>query len=281
MSKREIKPMQAFGLGLRPKHYNDFLSREIPVDFVEIVSENFMVAGGRPLQVLDGIRERHPVAMHGVSMSIGSADGLNPDYLKRLKALVARVRPLWISDHLCWTGLGGFNSHDLLPLPYTEEALDIASRNISFAQDFLEGPMLIENPSSYVLYAENVMSEWEFLRELCARTGCYLLLDLNNIHVSGANHDFDPRAYLAGIPLERVRQIHLAGPSEGKGLLIDTHDHDVPAQVWALYEALVGRVGLVATMIERDDDIPPIDALLSELDIARRLNSPMARDRAA
>lgn len=281
MSSTEIKPMQAFGLGLRTEHYDDFLTRDISVDFVEIVSENFMVEGGRPLHVLDGIRERHPIAMHGVSMSVGSADGLNHGYLKRLKALAARARPLWISDHLCWTGHGGFNSHDLLPLPYTEDALDIVSRNISLAQDFLEGPMLIENPSSYVRFEEEQMTEWDFLAELCARTGCYLLLDLNNIHVSAANHGYDPYTYIAGVPLDRVRQIHLAGPSEGDGILIDTHDHDVPAAVWALYEDVAARAGPVATMIERDDDIPAIETMLAELDVARRLGAPRARGRAA
>lgn len=281
MSEQAIQRIQGFGLGLRPKHYNDFLTREIAVDFVEIISENFMVAGGRPLHVLDAVRERHPVAMHGVSMSIGSAGGLNPDYLKRLKSLVARVKPLWVSDHLCWTGVDGFNSHDLLPIPYTEEALEIVCRNVAFAQDFLEGPLLIENPSSYVRFKDETMPEWNFLKELCARTGCYLLLDLNNIHVSGANHGFDPHAFLAGIPLDRVLQIHLAGPSEGDGILIDTHDHDVPAPVWTLFEAISQRVGLVATMIERDDNIPSVDELLSELSIARMLSEKAARIRAA
>lgn len=281
MNSESIEPMGGFGLGLRPKHYTDFITREIPVDFVEIISENFMVAGGRPLHVLDAVRERHPVAMHGVSMSIGSADGLNPDYLRRLKALARRVRPLWISDHLCWTGTDGFNSHDLLPLPYTEEALDIACRNVCFAQDFLERPLLVENPSIYVMFADNDMTEWEFLRELCARTGCYLLLDVNNIHVSATNHGFDPLDYLDGAPWERVRQIHLAGPSEGEDVLIDTHDHDVPAPVWTLYETVVRRADPIATMIERDDDIPPIETLLTELDIARRLSAAKDQERAA
>lgn len=273
--------MQGFGLGLRPKHYNDFLTREIAVDFVEIISENFMVAGGRPLHVLDAVRERHPVAMHGVSMSIGSADGLDPDYLRRLKALAERVRPMWVSDHLCWTAIDGKNSHDLLPLPYTEEALDVVCRNVKFAQDFLERPLLIENPSSYVRFSESTMSEWRFLTELCARAGCYLLLDVNNIHVSGVNHGFDPYAYLAGVPMDRVRQIHLAGPSEGEEILIDTHDHDVPAPVWALYGAVMESIGPIATMIERDEDIPPIDALLSELDAARRISKAKGLERAA
>lgn len=269
MTDPTIAPFGGFGLGLRPPHYQDFLAHEIPVDFVEIISENFMTAGGRPLRILDAVRERHPVVMHGVSMSLGSADGLRPDYLLHLKALVARVDPLWVSDHLCWTGVDGFNSHDLLPLPYTQEALDVVCANIRLAQEVLERPLLIENPSSYVAYADCSMTEWAFLSELCARTGCYLLLDVNNIHVSATNHGFDPYDYLAGVPAGRVRQIHLAGPSEGEGILIDTHDHDVPARVWDIFEAAVRRVGPVAAMIERDDDIPPLDTLLEELAIAR------------
>jgi len=259
-----------FGLGLRPPHYQDFLAREVPVDFVEIISENFMVNGGRPLTVIDAIRERHPVAMHGVSMSIGSADGLKLEYLQRLKLLADRVRPFWVSDHLCWTGVEGFNSHDLLPLPYTEETLDLVCTNIAFAQNVLERPLLIENPSSYLTFADDEFTEWNFLAELCARTGCFLLLDVNNIYVSGTNHGFDPLAYLAGIPVERVRQIHLAGHSQGRERLIDTHDQPVPGPVWALYRAACRRFGTVPTMIERDDNIPPLDELLTELYIARQ-----------
>jgi len=216
------------------------------------------------------VREIYPVALHGVSMSIGSADGLDDAYLRRLKALADRVQPLWLSDHLCWTGFGGFNSHDLLPLPYTEEALDTVTANILHAQDVLERPMLFENPSSYVTFAEDTISEWDFLAELTRRTGCYLLLDINNIYVSGTNHGFDPMEYIAAIPVDRVRQIHLAGHSAGRdGLLIDTHDHPVPDPVWALYASVIDRFGDVAVMIERDDDILPLDALLEELAIAR------------
>ena len=262
-------PFHGFGLGLRPQHYKDFLGQTVPVDFVEVISENFMVAGGRPLKILDAVRERFPVAMHGVSMSIGSADGLRDGYLIRLKALADRVRPLWVSDHLCWTGIEGFNAHDLLPLPYTEEALEIVCRNIDHAQDVLERALLLENPSSYLVFADNKMTEWEFIAEICQRTGCFLLLDVNNIYVSGTNHGFDSMDYIAGVPAERVRQIHLAGHSAGRSLLIDTHDQPVPEPVWALYETACQRVGPVATMIERDDNIPPLAELLSELDIAR------------
>lgn len=266
-----IAPFSGFGLGLRRQHYADFLSYRQPVDFVEIISENFMVDGGRPLHTLDAVRESYPVAMHGVSMSIGSALGLDRAYLARLKTLADRVRPLWVSDHLCWTGIDGHNTHDLLPVPYTEEALDIVCANIALAQDILERPMLFENPTSYVALGLAEMSEWDFLTRMTERTGCYLLLDVNNIFVSSRNHGFDAHAYLDGIPVERVRQIHLAGHSQGADLLIDTHDSPVGADVWALYERACARFGAVATMIERDDEIPPLADLLDELDLARCL----------
>ena len=266
-----------FGLGLRKPHYPDFLGSEpVPVDFVEVISENFMVEGGRPRDVLRRVRERHPVALHGVSMSIGSADGVRADYLLRLRNLVDEVQPLFVSDHLSWSRIGEFNSHDLLPLPYTDEALDIVTANVQRAQEALGRTMLIENPSSYVSFA-GTMTEWEFLDALCASTGCELLLDVNNIFVSASNHGFDPCAYLAGIPATRVRQIHLAGHSKGKELLIDTHDRPVCNEVWELYEAALRMVGPVATMIERDDDIPPLATLLAELDRARGIAGHGAR----
>ena len=265
-----IPSFTGFGLGLRKEHHADILGREQLLDFVEIISENFMACGGQPLRTLDAVRERHPVAMHGVSLSLGSAHGLNPHYLAELKALAQRVDPLWVSDHLCWTGTATFNSHDLLPLPYTDEALDICAANVARAQDMLERPLLIENPSSYLSFAENSYSEWEFLAALAERTGCYLLLDINNIYVSSVNHRFDPHAFIAGIPADRVRQMHLAGHSQGpQGMLIDTHDTPVCAEVWELYQAAVGRFGAGATMIERDDAIPPLSELLAELAQAR------------
>ena len=262
-----------FGLGLRPPHYADFLRDHISVDFVEVISENFMIDGGRPRDVLRRVRERHPVALHGVSMSIGSTDGLNRDYLLRLRALVDEIDPLFVSDHLCWTRIGGFNSHDLLPLPYTEEALDLVCTNIDIAQDVLGRTMLMENPSSYLTFAQSALTEWEFLDAMCQRTGCNLLLDVNNIYVSGTNHGFDPLAYVDGVPADRVRQIHLAGHSQGKKLLIDTHDQPVDAAVWSLYERALRRVGSVATMIERDDRIPALTELLDELAIARSIGT--------
>ena len=262
--------MHQFGLGLRKPHYRDFIEGEtaVPVDFVEVISENFMVDGGRPLDVLERVRERHPVALHGVSMSLGSADGLRDDYLRRLRSLADAVDPLFISDHLSWSRIERFNSHDLLPLPYTQEALDAVSANIHHAQDTLGRTMLIENPSSYVSFPGD-MTEWEFLDAICTRTGCGLLLDVNNIYVSASNHGFDAQAYLSGIPAARVRQIHLAGHSQGRDLLIDTHDKPVPDPVWALYASALERLGPVATMIERDGDIPPLSALLAELGLAR------------
>ena len=266
-----VNALQGFGLGMRPAHYDEFLGGNVPVDFIEVISENFMVDGGRPLHILDRVRTHYPVALHGVSMSIGSADGLDIGYLRRLRSLVDRIDPVVVSDHLCWTRIEGFNSHDLLPLPYTQEALDLVCANVSEAQDILGRALLIENPSTYLEFSHSEMSEWAFLDEMSARTGCFLLLDVNNIYVNAANHRFDPLAYLEGIPANRVRQIHLAGHSQGKDLLIDTHDQPVPSPVWALYETAIQMTGPVATMIERDDRIPPLAELLDELAIAREL----------
>jgi uncharacterized protein (UPF0276 family) len=264
-------PFAGFGLGLRKPHYAEFLETQVPVDFLEVISENFMVEGGRPRRILREVRERYPVALHGVSMSLGSADGLDGAYLARLRALVDEVEPLFVSDHLSWSRIRGFNSHDLLPLPYTGEALDVVTDNVARAQDVLGRAMLIENPSTYIAFADSPMTEWEFLERLCARTGCGLLLDVNNVFVSARNHGFDPLAYLDGLPHGRVRQIHLAGHSQGAELLIDTHDQPVPDPVWKLYANILPRLGPVATMIERDDAIPPLHILLSELDTARRI----------
>ena len=270
-----IKPFGGFGLGLRREHFTDFLESDVPVDFVEVISENYMVDGGRALRILDAIRERFPVIIHGVSMSIGSAGGLDPEYLKKLKRLEQRVDPLWVSDHLCWTRTSAHNSHDLLPLPLTEEALQAVCRNIDQAQEALGRAMLFENPSSYLTFPEDEMSEWEFLTEMTRRTGCYLLLDVNNIYVSAANHGFSAYDYLAGLPLDRVRQIHLAGHDPAtpeRDIIIDTHDREVCDGVWALYQKAIGMIDQpVATMIERDEHVPPLPELLTELDRARGL----------
>lgn len=267
-----IQPVfSGYGLGLRKPHYTEFLTHRVAVDFVEVISENFMVDGGRPRTILREVRERYPVALHGVSMSVGSADGIDGAYLRRLRALADEIEPLFISDHLSWTRIEGFSSHDLLPLPYTDEALDLVCANIGRAQDSLGRAMLIENPSSYLAFDGADRTEWQFLDALCARTGCGLLLDVNNVFVSASNHGFDAIAYLDGVPHDRVRQIHLAGHSQGEELLIDSHDQPVPVSVWDLYAHVLPRLGPVATMIERDDNIPPLADLLAELAIARRI----------
>jgi uncharacterized protein (UPF0276 family) len=258
-----------YGLGLRKEHYRDFLDSAVPVDFVEVISENFMIDGGQPLHILRQVRERHPVALHGVSLSLGSADGLDPDYLRRLRILVDHIEPLFVSDHLSWSRIGRFHSHDLLPLPYTEEALDLVCRHIDMAQHALGRAMLFENPSSYLAFVDSAMPEQEFLAEMARRTGCGLLLDINNVYVSSRNHGLDAHAFLRGMPADRVRQIHLAGHTETGDLLIDTHDQPVCQDVWALYAEAVALLGPVATMIERDDAIPPLAELLDELSMAR------------
>lgn len=273
-----MRPFTGFGLGLRREHYRDFLDGAPPVDFVEIISENFMAAGGRAKHTLMAVRERLPIAMHGVSMSIGSATGLDRDYLTELKHLADALDPLWVSDHLCWTGIEGRNTHDLLPLPYDDETLGVCIAAIRQAQDVLERPLLIENPSSYVAFPQNQFTEWAFLSALCAETGCHLLLDVNNIFVSSVNHGFDPLDFLRGVPADRVRQMHLAGHSEGpQGMLIDTHDAPIRPEVFALYAEAVARFGACATMIERDDNIPPLEELLTELDQVRTIAAPEAR----
>ncbi len=268
---RKTAPSPGFGLGLRPDHYPDFLREPQPVDWLEIISENYMVPGGKPLAMLDAIRADYPMVMHGVSLSIGSDEPLDMDYLAALKALERRVEPLWISDHLCWTGINAHNTHDLLPLPYDAPALDCVVENIGRVQDYLGRRILIENPSSYVTFRSSDRSEWEFLAEMAGRADCLLLLDVNNIYVSARNHGFDPEDYLAGLPVDRIQQIHLAGHSDMGDYVIDTHDADVCDAVWDLYASAIRRFGSVATMIERDDAIPPLADVLAELDCARAL----------
>lgn len=274
------RPDLGFGLGLRVDHYESILNSEPAVDWFEILSENYMVPGGKPLRYLDRIRERFPLVMHGVSLSIGSTDPLDRDYLKQLKALATRVRPAWISDHLCWTGVRGKNLHDLLPLPYTEEAIEHVTARVREVQDFLGRQILLENVSSYVSYARSQLREWEFLAEVCERADCLILLDINNIYVSSINHEFDPLTYLDGIPGKRVQQFHLAGHEDHDHYIIDTHDHPVADPVWQLYAEALRRFGPVSTMIERDDNIPPLDELLAELDQARRIADRVAKEAA-
>ena len=265
------KPIQGYGLGLRVEHYSDFVSAPQRVDWLDIISENYMVDGGKPLHFLDRIRQDYPMVMHGVSLSIGSTDPLDTDYLQKLKALVKHVEPAWVSDHLCWTGTDSLNLHDLLPLPYTEATLRHLVPRLAQMQDLLGCPFLIENVSSYVSYRADEMTEWEFIGELVARSGCELLLDVNNVYVSSVNHGFDPRAFIDAIPAVAVRQIHLAGHEDHGNYIIDTHDHPICDAVWDLYAYTIRRLGAVPTMIERDDNIPSLDELIAELDAVRRV----------
>jgi uncharacterized protein (UPF0276 family) len=275
-----LSPSLGFGLGLRVDHYEAILADNPPVDWFEALTENYLVPGGKPLDYLTRIRERYPMVLHGVSLSIGSTQPLDRNYLAQLKALAARIEPHWISDHLCWTGIAGRNMHDLLPLPYTEEALSNVIERVRTVQDVLGRRILLENVSSYVTYRDSQVTEWEFLREIVQRADCLLLLDVNNIYVSSVNHEFNPLDYLNAIPVDRVQQIHLAGHENHGDYLIDTHDHPVPDPVWELYDAAVRRFGSVSTMIERDANIPPLEELCCELDAARQL-AERVRARAA
>jgi uncharacterized protein (UPF0276 family) len=269
-------PALGFGLGLRADHYEALLDAH-DVDWLEAISENYLVPGGKPLDWLRRMRERYPVVLHGVSLSIGSQDALDRDYLFALKKLADAIEPAWMSDHLCWTGAHGRNLHDLLPLPYTEESVAHVSARVRQVQDFLGRRILLENVSSYVEFKSSTMPEWEFLAAIAERADCLILLDVNNIHVSSRNHGFDARAYLAGIPARRVQQFHLAGHTFQNNLIIDTHDQPVSDPVWDLYADAVRRFGMVSTMIERDDNIPPLADLVAELDHARAIAEPILR----
>ncbi len=268
-----------FGLGLRTTHYEEILESQPRVDWFEALSENYMVRGGKPLYYLERIRADYPVVLHGVSLSIGSTDPLDLEYLRALKTLADRIEPAWVSDHLCWTGMARQNIHDLLPLPYTPEAVDHVASRIARVQDFLQRPILIENVSSYVTFNQSEMTEWEFINELAERTDCLLLLDVNNVYVSGFNHGFDPHEFIDALPAQRIQQIHLAGHSNRGSHIIDTHDAPIIDEVWKLYGYTIEALGPVATMIERDDHIPGLATLVSELDQARKVAkdaTPMA-----
>jgi uncharacterized protein len=272
MSESEqTPPFLGYGLGLRPEHYEEIVYGWPQVGWFEIISENYMVPGGKPLAWLDQIRERYPMVMHGVSMSIGSMDSLNADYLQELRTLAERVDAHWFSDHLCWTGVDQVNLHDLLPLPYTEEALAHVVDRVKRVQDAVGRPFLIENVSSYLTYCDSALTEWDFLTAVAERADCRILLDVNNIYVSSFNHQFDPREYVDAIPPELVWQIHLAGHTNHGTHIVDTHDHPVIDAVWELYAYTVARLGEVSTMIERDDDIPPFDEVLAEIRYAENL----------
>ncbi len=271
------RPYLGYGLGLRTEHYESVLRQRPAVDWFEIISENYMVGGGKALHFLERIRADYPMVMHGVSLSIGGSDTLNEDYLRELKTLAARVEPEWISDHLCWTGVEGYNMHDLLPLPYTEEAVRHVAERVCRVQDFLGRQILLENVSSYLSYDCSHMPEWEFLAAVARRADCLILLDINNVYVSSHNHRFDPHDYLNALPAERVRQFHLAGHTHSGEIIVDTHDQAVIDPVWKLYASAVRRFGMVSTMIERDDNIPPLDDLLAELEQARTIAAPILK----
>lgn len=265
-------PSLGFGLGVRPEHYEPLLDERLGcVSWLEALTENYLVPGGRPLHYLERLRAHYPIVFHGVSLSIGSTDALDLDYLAQVRALAARFEPAWISDHVCWTGVDGTNLHDLLPLPYTEHTLRHVCARITEVQERLDRRIVLENVSSYLTYRESEMTEWEFLRELAERADCLLLLDVNNVYVSSVNHGFDARTFLQAIPVNRVQQFHLAGHRNLGSILVDTHDEPVCEEVWQLYEFATQRFGVLSTMIERDSNIPHVDELLAELDRARSI----------
>jgi uncharacterized protein (UPF0276 family) len=257
-----------FGLGLRPEHYADFLAEKQPVDWLEIISDNYLVPGGKPLHYLNKIRRDYPIAMHGVALNIGSSDELDLDYIRAIKNLAKTVEPVLISDHLCWNGMSGQHLHDLLPLPYTEEAVNHVAERIERVQELLGQRLVIENVSTYA-NGPGEMREAEFINAISEKSDCELLVDINNVYVSSRNLEFDPISYLRAMPAKRIRQLHLAGHTDNGDHCIDTHDHPVCKEVWALYEESVKLWGTVPVTLERDDNIPPLGELLAELDSAR------------
>ena len=269
ISNRWQMPDLGFGVGLRTVHFPHILSKKPAVDWFEILSENFMDTGGRPLYVLEQVAERYPVVMHGVSMSVGSTDPIDFDYLRKLKALAQRVRARWISDHLCWTGVSGLNTHDLLPMPYTDESLRHVVERVRIISDFLERPLVLENPSTYLEFSASTWTEWDFLAELARQSDCGLLLDVNNVFVSSFNHGFDPRAYIDRIPVDRVVQIHLAGHTHKGTHILDTHSDHVVNEVWRLYRRVFERAAGIATLLEWDEAIPAFEVVHDEVLKAR------------
>ena len=264
-------PSLGQGVGLRRDHFERVLADPTEVDWFEVISENFMVKGGRPLHILRQVRKDYPIVLHGVSLSIGSVDPLDEAYLAGLEWLIAAIEPAWVSDHLCWTGVGGLNSHDLLPMPYTEEALGLVVSRVGEVQERLGRPIALENPSSYLTFTASTIPEWEFLATVAERTGCGVLLDINNVFVSGSNHRFDPERYIEAIPRDSVWQFHLAGHSDYGTHRLDTHDHPVLDEVWALYRMAVERFGDVPTLIEWDGNIPVWERLEQESLRAREI----------
>ena len=257
-------PDLGIGLGLRSSHYAEILSTAPAVDWFEALSENYLDTGGRPLHVLEQVAEKYPVVMHGVSMSIGGVDPLDREYLRKLKELATRMRAVWVSDHVCWTGVSGRNTHDLLPLPYSEESLQHIVGRIRQVSDFLERPLILENPSTYLEFNSSSMPEWEFIARMAEEADCGLLLDVNNVYVSSFNHHFDPHTYIDAIPADRVVQIHLAGHTNKGTYIIDTHNDYVIEEVWKLYDYTIQHCGSVATMVEWDADIPEFSVVHAE-----------------
>jgi uncharacterized protein len=257
-------PDLGIGIGLRTVHFPHILAEKPAIDWFEVLSENFLDTGGRPMYVLDQVVERYPVALHGVSMSIGSTDPLNVGYLRKLKALAERARAHWVSDHLCWTGVQGLNTHDLLPMPYTEEALRHTIARVRAVSEILERPLVLENPSSYVEFAASTITEWDFLARLAEEADCGLLLDVNNVYVSSFNHGFDPHVYIDALPADRVVQYHLAGHTNKGTHIIDTHSDRAIDAVWDLYARAWKRTGPVATLFEWDESIPPFEVVHAE-----------------
>lgn len=269
MEERFGLPDLGIGVGLRTAHYRDILEHSPAVDWFEVLSENFLETRGRPLEILDQIAERYPLVMHGVSLSIGSTDALDWSYLRALKSLRDRIGARWVSDHLCWTGVAGRNTHDLLPLPFTEEALLHVARRVREVQDFLEAPLVLENPSSYVEFAHSSLKEWEFLRGVVELSGAGILLDVNNVYVSAKNHGFDAEAYLAAIPMERVVQIHVAGHTDYGTHVIDSHVGPVPGPVWRLLVRARELGANAPVLLEWDAEIPPLAVVHAEAEHAR------------
>jgi len=271
-------PDLGIGVGLRTVHFGHILSRRPAVDWFEVLSENFMDTRGRPLWVLDQVAERYPIALHGVSMSIGGTDPLDREYLRKLKALAERTRAHWVSDHLCWTGVAGRNVHDLLPMPYTEEALRHTATRVRQVSEILERPLVLENPSSYVEFAASSMTEWEFLSRLGEEADCGLLLDVNNVYVSSFNHGFDPRVYIDNVPADRVVQYHVAGHTNKGTHILDTHSDHAVAEVWELFRRSCRRTGNVSTLYEWDEDIPDFEVLHAEALKARAYREERAAE---
>ena len=259
------------GVGLRRDHFARVLSAPTGVDWFEAISENFMVPGGRPLDILRAVRRDYPVVLHGVSLSIGSTDPIDDGYLQQLQRLIQIIEPAWVTDHLCWTGVSGVNSHDLLPMPYTEEALDHVVRRVTQVQECLGRRIGLENPSSYLTWTASTIAEWDFLAAVAERADCGIMLDINNVFVSAHNHRFDPVAYIDAIPKDRVWQFHLAGHSDHGTHLLDTHDHPVRDEVWELYRRAVRRFGAIPTLVEWDGNIPEWDRLEAESTRAREV----------